>query len=53
MGLAKVAVRARIAQEMYDETGLDGKRPLPLAQIAAGFGVTRPAIYRATLQGSR
>jgi len=38
--------RARIAQEMYDETGPDGKRRYTVAQIAAEFGVTRPTIYR-------
>jgi DNA-binding CsgD family transcriptional regulator len=38
--------QARIAQEMYDETGPDGKRRYTVAQIAADFGVTRPTIYR-------
>jgi DNA invertase Pin-like site-specific DNA recombinase len=38
--------QARIAQEMYDETGPDGKRRYTVAQIAAEFGVTRPTIYR-------
>ena len=38
--------QARIAQEMYDETGQDGKRRYTVAQIAAEFGVTRPTIYR-------
>ena len=38
--------QARIAQAMYDETGPDGKRRYTVAQIAAGFGVTRPTIYR-------
>ena len=38
--------QARIAQEMYDETGPDGKRRYIVAQIAAEFGVTRPTIYR-------
>jgi DNA invertase Pin-like site-specific DNA recombinase len=37
--------QARIAQEMYDETGPDGKRRYTVAQIAAEFGVTRSAIY--------
>src|SRR6266702_549917 len=37
--------QARIAQEMYDETGPDGKRRYTVAQIAAEFGVTRPTIY--------
>ena len=31
---------------MYGETGPDGKRRYAVAQIAAGFGVTRPAICR-------
>ena len=34
--------QARIAQQMYDETGPDGKRRYTVAQIAAEFGVTRP-----------
>ncbi len=38
--------QARIAQQMYDETGPDGKRRYAVAQIAAEFGVTRPTIYR-------
>ena len=38
--------QARIAQEMCDETGADGKRRYTVAQIAAEFGVTRPTIYR-------
>ena len=38
--------QARIAQEMYDETGHDGKRRYTVGQIAAEFGVTRPTIYR-------
>jgi DNA invertase Pin-like site-specific DNA recombinase len=38
--------QARIAQQMYDETGPDGKRCYTVAQIAAEFGVTRPTIYR-------
>jgi DNA invertase Pin-like site-specific DNA recombinase len=38
--------QARIAQQMYDETGPDGKRRYTVAQIAAEFGVTRPTIYR-------
>ena len=38
--------QARIAQQMYDETGPDGKRRHTVAQIAAEFGVTRPTIYR-------
>ena len=38
--------QARIAREMYDEVGPDGKRRYTVAQIAAEFGVTRPTIYR-------
>jgi DNA invertase Pin-like site-specific DNA recombinase len=38
--------QARIAQEMYEETGPDGGRRYTVAQIAAEFGVTRPTIYR-------
>jgi DNA invertase Pin-like site-specific DNA recombinase len=38
--------QARIAQQMYDETGPDGRRRYTVAQIAAEFGVTRPTIYR-------
>ena len=37
---------ARIVQQMYDETGPDGKRRYTVAQIAAEFGVTRPTVYR-------
>lgn len=38
--------QARMAQEMYDETGPDGRRTYTVNQIAAEFGVTRPTIYR-------
>jgi DNA invertase Pin-like site-specific DNA recombinase len=38
--------QARIAQEMYEETGPDGKRRYTVAQIAAEFAVSRPTIYR-------
>ncbi len=38
--------QARIAQEMYGETGDGGKRCYTVTQIAAKFGVTRPTIYR-------
>jgi DNA invertase Pin-like site-specific DNA recombinase len=37
----------RLARQMYDETGDDGKRRYTVAEIAAEFGVTRPTIYRA------
>ena len=35
-----------LARAMYEETGDDGKRKYTVKQIAAEFGVTRPAIYR-------
>jgi len=38
--------QVKLASEMYDETGQDGKRKYTVAQIAAEFGVTRPTIYR-------
>ena len=38
--------QARIAREMYEETGPNGKRRYTVAQIAAEFGVTRPTVYR-------
>jgi DNA invertase Pin-like site-specific DNA recombinase len=38
--------QVKIAQEMYDETGDDGKRRYTVQQIADEFGVTRPTIYR-------
>ncbi len=40
------ARQARIAQEMYDELGSDGRRAHTVQQIANEFGVTRPTIYR-------
>ena len=36
----------KLAQQMYDETGPDGRRRYTVRQIAAEFGVTRPTIYR-------
>jgi DNA invertase Pin-like site-specific DNA recombinase len=36
----------RLAQEMYDETGADGKRKYTVQQIADEFGVSRPTVYR-------
>lgn len=36
----------KLAREMYDETGDDGKRTHTVAEIAAEFGVSRPTIYR-------
>ncbi len=38
--------QAKIAREMYEETGPDGRRVHTVDQIAAEFGVTRPTIYR-------
>jgi DNA invertase Pin-like site-specific DNA recombinase len=38
--------QVRLAREMYDELGEDGKRTHTVAQIAAEFGVSRPTIYR-------
>lgn len=38
--------QVRLAREMYDEIGDDGKRRHTVAQIAAEFGVSRPTIYR-------
>ncbi|MGQ0843426.1 MAG: helix-turn-helix domain-containing protein [Sporichthyaceae bacterium] len=38
--------QVRLARQLYDETGPDGKRRHTVAQIAAEFGVTRPNIYR-------
>jgi hypothetical protein len=38
--------QVRLARQMYDETGRDGKRRYTVAQIAGEFGVSRPTIYR-------
>jgi DNA invertase Pin-like site-specific DNA recombinase len=38
--------QVRLARQMYEELGADGKRRYTVAQIAAEFGVTRPTIYR-------
>jgi len=38
--------QVKLAREMYDGTGEDGKRKYTVAQIAAEFGVSRPTIYR-------
>jgi DNA invertase Pin-like site-specific DNA recombinase len=38
--------QVKLAQQMYDEVGDDGKRAYTVVQIAAEFGVTRPTIYR-------
>ena len=40
------ARQAKIAQDMYDELGSDGRRAHTVQQIADEFGVTRPTIYR-------
>lgn len=49
------ARQVKLARQMYDETGADGKRAHTVAQIAAEFGVSRPTIYRhlATATGSK
>jgi DNA invertase Pin-like site-specific DNA recombinase len=38
--------QARIAQDMYEEKGPDGRRRYTVAQIAGEFGVSRPTVYR-------
>ncbi len=38
--------QVKLAREMYEETGKDGKRAHTVAQIAAELGVSRPTIYR-------
>ena len=38
--------QVKLAREMYDETGEDGKRTHTVAHIAAELGVSRPTIYR-------
>jgi DNA invertase Pin-like site-specific DNA recombinase len=38
--------QVRLARQMYEELGDDGKRKYTVAQIAEEFGVTRPTIYR-------
>jgi DNA invertase Pin-like site-specific DNA recombinase len=38
--------QAKVAQDMYDEFGPDGRRAHTVQQIANEFGVTRPTIYR-------
>ncbi len=40
------ARQAKIAQDMYDELGDDGRRAHTVQHIADEFGVTRPTIYR-------
>lgn len=38
--------QARLARDMYDEVGEDGKRVHTVAAIAKELGVSRPTIYR-------
>jgi DNA invertase Pin-like site-specific DNA recombinase len=38
--------QAKLARQMYEETGDDGKRKYTVQQIADEFDVTRPTIYR-------
>jgi DNA invertase Pin-like site-specific DNA recombinase len=38
--------QVKLARQMYEETGPDGKRAHTVAQIAAEFKVSRPTIYR-------
>jgi len=38
--------QTKLAREMYDEIGKDGKRKHTVGQIAAELGVSRPTIYR-------
>lgn len=38
--------QVKLAREMYEEKGTDGKRAHTVEQIAQEFGVTRPTIYR-------
>jgi DNA invertase Pin-like site-specific DNA recombinase len=40
------ARQVKLAREMYEETGEDGKRRYTVAQIAAEFSVARPTTYR-------
>lgn len=38
--------QVKLAQQLYDTTGPDGKREHTVDQIAAMFGVTKPTVYR-------
>lgn len=38
--------QVRLARQMYEKLGADGKRRYTVQQIAEEFGVTRPTIYR-------
>ncbi len=44
--------QVKLAREMYDETGEDGKRAHTVAHIAAEFDVSRPTIYRHLTKGT-
>ncbi len=44
--------QVKLARQMYDEIGEDGKREHTVAQIAGEFGVSRPTIYRHLAQGA-
>ena len=39
--------QVKLARQMYEETGADGKRRYTVAEIAGEFGVSRPTVYRA------
>ena len=44
---AKLTPRqAKVAQDMYEELGPDGRQAHTVAEVAAEFGVSRPTIYR-------
>ena len=38
--------QVKLARQMYDETGADGKRQYTVQEIADEFGVSRPTVYR-------
>jgi DNA invertase Pin-like site-specific DNA recombinase len=38
--------QVKLARQMYDETGADGRRQCTVQEIADEFGVSRPTIYR-------
>ncbi|QYJ05799.1 recombinase family protein [Nocardioides panacisoli] len=38
--------QVKLARQMYEETGADGKRRYTVQQVADEFGVSRPTIYR-------
>jgi DNA invertase Pin-like site-specific DNA recombinase len=43
--------QVKLARQMYDERGEDGKRKYTVQQIADEFSVTRPTIYPPPIQG--